>query len=70
METFSPKTKHAPGITVRPINRLVLAALLLLPALARSQDGSSSPTRPSVPSPTNPIVDLVLIYDGGQGRAS
>jgi hypothetical protein len=69
VDNSPPKIKPAPVTTVSRIFRLLCAALLLLPCLAHSRDGSSTPPQPLVRSPINPIVDLVLIYDGGLGRA-
>jgi hypothetical protein len=47
---------------------LACTCLLLLASLGCAQEASRNPNKPGAGTPVNPITDLMLIYDVGEGR--
>ena len=48
--------------------QLLGAWALLMASLAYGQEASRNPIKPGADAPVNPVTDLMLIYDGGEGR--
>ena len=55
-------------VTFKGNPRVRCVGLLLLAALAHGQETARMPMQPGAGTPVNPITDLMLIYDGGEGR--